>query len=138
MPKITDNVTAAIRYNFDAPINQVEEEDDKDLELSEKLAREINQKYDNIQPYQESIETINLGTEEDPKEIKLGITLEKNVKERLIKLLHEYVDVFAWSYRDMLGLDIDIVVHTLPLKEGCSPVRQKLRRTRPDMSRNIR
>ena len=37
----------------------------------------------------------------------------------------------------MPGLDMDIVVHRLSLKEGCSPVRQKLRRTPLDMSRKI-
>ena len=56
----------------------------------------------------------------------------------MIKLLHEYVDAFAWSYRDIPGLDTDIVMHRLPLKEGCSPVRKKLSRTRPDMSNKIR
>ena len=35
MPKITDNIIAAIRYDFDAPVNQAEEEDDEDLELYE-------------------------------------------------------------------------------------------------------
>ena len=34
-------------------------------------------------------------------------------------MLHEYVEVFAWSYEDMSGLDTDIVVHRLPLKEDC-------------------
>ena len=53
-------------------------------------------------------------------------------------MLREYVDLFSWSYRDMSGLDTNIVVHKLPLKEGYSPVRQKLRRTRPDMSNKIR
>ena len=48
MPKTTDNVTAAIRYNFDAPINQAKEEDDKDLELSKKMTREIKRKANNI------------------------------------------------------------------------------------------
>ena len=86
----------------------------------------MEQKDGSIQPYQESIETINLGTYEDPKEIKLGATLEESVKERLIKLLHEYVDIFVWSYRDMPGLDTDIMVHRSSLKEGCSPVKQKL------------
>ena len=122
MPKNIDKVTAAIRYDFDAPINQAEEDDDEDLELSEELAREIDKKADNIQLYQELIETINLGTEEDPKEIKLRTILEESVKEKLIKILHEYVDIFAWSDRDMPQLNIDIVVHRLPLKEGCSPV----------------
>ena len=51
MPKITDNVTAAIWFNVDALINQAEEEDDKDLELSKELAIEIEQKPDSIQPY---------------------------------------------------------------------------------------
>ena len=48
MPKITDNVTAAIWYNFDAPINQAKEEDDEDLELYKELEREIEQKANSI------------------------------------------------------------------------------------------
>ena len=135
-PKLTDNDTTTIWYNFDALINQAEEEDEKDIELSKELERVLEQK-EYIISCQESIEFINLGTKKDPKEIKLGATLEESVKERLIKLLHEYVDIFSWSYRDMSGLDTNIVVHRLPLKEGCSPVRQKLRRTRPDISNKI-
>ena len=50
MPKITDNVTVAIRYNFDTPINQAEKEDEEDLELSKELARVLEQKA-NIHPY---------------------------------------------------------------------------------------
>ena len=96
--KITDNVTDAIWYDFDTPVKQVEEEYDGDLELSEEPVRSIEKKVDIIQPYKESIETINLGIEEDLKEVKLGETLEESVKERLIKLLHEYMDIFAWSY----------------------------------------
>ena len=67
MPKDTDNVAAATQYNFDAPINQAKEEDDKDLELSEEREREIEWKADNTQLYQEAIDIINLGTGEDPK-----------------------------------------------------------------------
>ena len=44
MPKITDDVTATIRYDFDTPVNQAEEEDVEDLELSEELARSIEQR----------------------------------------------------------------------------------------------
>jgi hypothetical protein len=90
-----------------------------------------------LQPHQEPVEIINLGTEEDKKEVKVGTTLEESIKERLIKLLHEYVDVFAWSYQDMPGLDTDIVVHKLPLQPDCPPVKQKLRRARPDMALKI-
>ena len=62
MPKTTDNVIATIRYNFDAPINQAKEEDDKDLELSKEMTKEIERKADSIRPYQDAVETINLGT----------------------------------------------------------------------------
>ncbi|XP_058763854.1 uncharacterized protein LOC131637289 [Vicia villosa] len=137
-PILIDNDTATIRYNFDAPINQAEEEDEEDYELTKELTRLIEQESKDTLPSHEAIEIINLGNEAEPKEIKIGATLEESVKQRLIKLLHEHKDIFAWSYRDMPGLDTDIVVHKLPLKEGCSPVRQKLRRTRPDMADKIR
>ena len=41
MPITINNVITATRYNFVAPINQAKEESDEDLELSEKIAREI-------------------------------------------------------------------------------------------------
>ena len=51
-----------------------------------------------IQPYKEPLEVINLGSEEDPKEVKIGALLHPDVKRRLIEMLKEYVDIFAWSY----------------------------------------
>ena len=38
----------------------------------------------------------------------------------------------------MPGLDIDIVVHQLPTKEGFLPVKQKVRRMHPEMSEKIK
>jgi len=52
-----------------------------------------------------------MGTEEDKKEIKIGALLDATVKERIIELLKEYDDIFAWSYKDMPGLDPDVVKH---------------------------
>jgi hypothetical protein len=56
-----------------------------------------------------------------------------DIRSELVALLQEYVDIFAWSYADMPGLDTEIVVHRLPLIDGCRSVKQKLRRTRPDV-----
>ena len=53
-------------------------------------------------------------------------------------MLHDYVEVFAWSYEDMPGLDTDIVVHHLPMKEDCAPIKQKVRRMHPNMSEKIK
>ena len=101
------------------------------------LARLLQQEEKTIQPHEEPVEVVNLGTKEDKKEVKIGANLEDSVKKRLIQMLRDYVEIFAWSYEDMPRLDTDIVVHHLPMKEGCSPVKQKLRRTRPDMSEKI-
>jgi len=38
----------------------------------------------------------------------------------------------------MLGLDLDIVQHKLPLKLECPPIKQKLRRMKPKMTLKIK
>ena len=84
------------------------------------------------------MEAINLGTEEERKEMKIGTTLSSATGKELIDLLRDYIDVFAWSYQDMSGLDTDIVVHRLSLKEECMPVKEKLRRVKPGMLLKIK
>jgi len=44
------------------------------------------------------------------------------------------MDVFAWSYDDMLGLRTDIFSHKLPIDPSCPQVKQKLRKINPDLS----
>lgn len=81
---------------------------------------------------------INLGSKEDRKEVNIGASLVPDVKERMIDLLREYTNVFTWSYQDMPSLDIDIMEHDLLLKSECPPVKQKLKRTRPNMALKIK
>ena len=95
--------------NFEFPVYEAADEENE--EIPDEVSRLLEQERKNIQPYGESLEVINLGTEEDKKEIKIGASLDPAVKKRIIELLKEYVDIFAWSYRDMPGLDTDIVVH---------------------------
>ena len=102
------------------------------------MARLLRQEEKVIQPHEEQIEVVNIGTEEQKREVRIGAALEESVKQRLIAMLREYADIFAWSYEDMPGLDTDIVVHRLPLKEDSPPVKQKLRRTKPDLSKKIK
>ena len=133
-----DNGSAIASYGFQNTINQAEDEGEEDYGVPGELARLLQQEERAIQPHEEPVDTMNLGTEEDKKEVKIGADLEHSVKERLIQMLHDYVVVFAWSYEDMPGLDVNIVVHHLPTKEDCPPVKQKVRRMRPDMSRRSR
>ena len=53
-------------------------------------------------------------------------------------MLRDYVKIFAWSYKDMSGLNTNIVVHLLPTKEDYPPVKQKVHRMHPEMSEKIK
>ena len=114
------------------------EEDMEDDDLSSDLLRLVEQDERQILLHQEIIEAVNLGTKEERKEVKIGTTLSPAIRKELIDLLQDYNDVFAWSYQDMPGLNIDIVVHRLSLREECAPVKQKLKRVKPKMLLKIK
>ena len=132
-----------VEYNDRAPSPNFEchvygDEEKYYDEIPEEVLWLLDHEENTIQPYKEPLEVINLGWEEDPKEVKIGAFLHPDVKSRLIKLLKEYVDIFAWSYQDIPGLDTNIVEHHFLLKPECPPIKQKLRRTHPDMEVNIK
>ncbi|RDY05656.1 hypothetical protein CR513_10476, partial [Mucuna pruriens] len=77
-----------------------------------------------LQSGTEELETINIGEGEETKDIR-----------KLVALLREYSNIFAWYYRDMPGLDTTIVEHKLPLIPN---VRQQLRRMKPKMVLKIK
>ncbi|KAI5434353.1 hypothetical protein KIW84_021271 [Lathyrus oleraceus] len=122
--------------NFEFPIFEAEEE--SDVEVSDELTRLLEQDEKTIQSFEEQIDLVNLGSEDDVKEVKIGSRLCPDVKKGLIDLLREYSDVFAWSYQDMPGIDSEIVEHRLSLKPECPSVKHKLRRTHPDMDVKIK
>ena len=78
-------------------IYQAEDEGEEDCEVPGELARLLQQEERAIQPHEEMLDTINLGTEDDKKEIRVGANLEPSVKARLIQMFHDYVEIFAWS-----------------------------------------
>ena len=75
-----DNGYYIAHYDFENPINQAEDEGEDDYEVPGELARLPQQEERVIQPHEESVETVNLGTEEDKKEVKIGANLELSVK----------------------------------------------------------
>jgi hypothetical protein len=75
------------------------------------------------EPATEELETINVGSDQIKRELKIGTLITPEERAEVIALLQEYADVFAWSYEDMSGLDRNIVVHKIPLEEGYKPVK---------------
>ena len=77
-----------------------------------------------IQP-EEELEEINLGAElGSQKPVFINGQLTAQEKEQLVALLKKYVDVFTWTYDEMLGLDLGLVVYSLNVDLGVKPVVQ--------------
>ncbi|XP_070005329.1 uncharacterized protein [Nicotiana sylvestris] len=71
-----------------------------------------------------ALKEVNLGTDEEPRPTYLSVLLEVDEESTYIELLKEYRDVFAWSYKEMSGLDPKVAVHHLAVKNGARPVKQ--------------
>jgi ribonuclease HI len=69
--------------------------------------------------------SLNIGTLETPKNVKIGVKSSDEEKNKFSKLLSEFQDVFAWSYEDLRGFYPCLIQHAIPIKEGIKPVRQK-------------
>ena len=113
-------------FDFERVVYVDEFSDEEDMEnddLPLNLLRLVNQEERQILSHQEITKVVNLGTEEEKKEVKIGTTLSLATRKELIDLFRDYNDVFVWSYQDMPGLDTDNVVHYLPLKEEYAPVK---------------
>jgi len=91
-----------------------------------------------LEPIKEETQSINLGTDDEPKMIQVGNTLTTSKKDALVALLIEFKEVFAWSYDDMPGTDIDIGQHCIPIDRTIMLVKQKLRRMKPEWTLKIK
>ncbi|XP_057426054.1 uncharacterized protein LOC130719444 [Lotus japonicus] len=62
------------------------------------------------------------------KILKIRTRLTEAQEQRLSKLLGENLDLFAWSHKDMPGIDPNFICHRLALNPGIKPVTQTRRR----------
>ena len=84
-----------------------------------------------VDPRDDEMEECNIGTEEDPKVIKISKNLTQESKEKYIRLMKEFYDVFSWTYDDLKVYDPDVSQHTIPIQKNANPFKQKLRRMNP-------
>ncbi|KAK4845460.1 hypothetical protein QYF36_005345 [Acer negundo] len=72
-------------------------------------------------------EEIPIRGEDLTKVVKVGGGLDPEVKEDLIKLLREYIDIFAWTHEEMPGIPLSLATHRLAIDATVKPVKQKRR-----------
>ena len=87
------------------------EYDIDESDLSSKMLRLLTMEDKQILPHQEVTELVNLGADNEKKEVKIGSSLDSSTKKEIVNLLKEYADIFTWFYQDMPRLSIEIVEH---------------------------
>ena len=75
----------------------------------------------------EVLEDISLDENNPERCTRVGVDLEEKIKRDLIHFLKKNIDVFAWSYEDMSGIDPSVITHRLNVCPSSMPVRQKKR-----------
>nr|GLL42125.1 uncharacterized protein LOC109150426 [Ipomoea trifida] len=85
----------------------------------------------------DELKEVDLGTPENPRHIFISTLLSNEDEEIYVTLLKEYIDVFAWTYKEMPRLDPKVAVHRRAVKKACRPVKQAQWRFRPELIPSI-
>ena len=104
-------------------MHDIDDVGDPDDPLSGQPDCDSDSKERKVTPVSGSTESMDFRTSDQPRELKIGSSLSLNEVSRLIDLLKSYLDVFAWSYEDMPGLDSSIVQHHLPILPHVRPIK---------------
>ncbi|KAM0856129.1 hypothetical protein ACQ4PT_049321 [Festuca glaucescens] len=92
---------------------------------------------DGVELTVDELTEINLGTEDDPRPTYVSATLTNEEREEYKMFLMQYRDCFAWSYKEMPGLDPQVATHKLAIDPQFRPVKQLPRRFRPELQDQI-
>jgi hypothetical protein len=85
----------------------------------------------------DEIVEINLGTKDDPRPTFISASLTLQEQESYRQFLIEFWDCFAWSYKEMPGLDPRLATHKLAIDPQFRPVKQQPHRFRPELQDSI-
>ena len=73
----------------------------------------------------EGLEEVLLDNSRLEQTARIGTLANPPVRQALIAFLRENQDVFAWSHKDMPGIDPLVIVHKLNASPSFPPIRQK-------------
>ena len=66
---------------------------------------------------EEELQDLNLGTKDEPKNVKIGKSADFEFLKGLKSLLQEFKDVFAWDYSEMKDIALTFHQHHINLKQ---------------------
>ncbi|RVW77767.1 hypothetical protein CK203_050316 [Vitis vinifera] len=109
LPISCDNTLSAPH----SPTSQIFDIDDEivhhNSDADSSSAFDLSPSDQRVSPTTGDAEIVDFGTTDQPRELRIGLDLFTDESGGLVQLLISYLDVFAWSYEDMSGLDPFIV-----------------------------
>ena len=66
---------------------------------------------------------VNMGSEVEPKFVKIGEYWDEYIVDKMVKLLPEYQDLFPTNFVDLKGIIRDLGVMKITLKPDAKPVK---------------
>ncbi|KAA0047152.1 hypothetical protein E5676_scaffold109G00260 [Cucumis melo var. makuwa] len=95
-----------------------------EIETPEEDAEDAPQSLeDGSQSTIDELKEVNLGTIEEPRPTFISASLFSEEEGKYMSLLTEHKDIFAWSYKEMSGLDPKVTAHHLAIKPGYRPIK---------------
>ena len=70
----------------------------EESDLPPEMLRLLTMEDKQILPHQEVTKLVNLGIDDEKKEVKIDSSLISSSKKKITNLFKEYADIFAWSY----------------------------------------
>ena len=85
----------------------------------------------------EALEILELVDGEPTKTTIVGMTISTEIKKKLIQFIKENLDIFTWSYEDMLDISIEIIQHKLNVDPEKKPDQQRQRVFAPEWNQVV-
>ena len=85
-----------------------------------------------------ALENISLDKHNPEKSTRIRADLKEKIKKDLVRFLRENIDVFAWSHKDMPGIDPSVITQRLNVYPSSNPMRQKKRVFAPERDNAIK
>ncbi|XP_075636782.1 uncharacterized protein LOC142609022 [Castanea sativa] len=95
------------------------------LEMDDHLPAMCVEEWQTVAEPVEGIEEVHLDDTKPERMTKIVTLVSLPVHQALISFLRDNQDVFAWSHKDMPGIDPSVIVHKLDFLPYFSPIHQK-------------
>ena len=74
-----------------------------------------------VYPNDVEVDNFKIGVEKEPKIMNISKNLTTENKERYIKLMKDFFDVFSSSYDDLRVYHTSVILHLIPVQRNVKP-----------------